>query len=246
MAHLEDFGALDDYASFRLTGDIRPWTFATHIGHDSSMGKVVGAWRLFRLLAFAISAVICIALPSTDFRSAHGTEYIILYSVRCALPFFLVAFTASSLAILWPSRSTRWLLSNRRYFGLAFAFGMGWHLTFVAYTTIRFGNQLNRSAITLDMIGLAFLLALTLTSFRTIAQRLGPATWRLIHKTGVYVIWLLATYIYLAGARGDKDVFHIAALTVLVAAWLVRVAAWTRMQLLRRSRTKPLRRCSAH
>jgi sulfoxide reductase heme-binding subunit YedZ len=196
------------------------------------MGKLLESWRLFWLLAFAISAANCIALPSTNFQSAHGTEYIVLYSVRCALPFFIVAFTASSLAILWPTQMTRWLLSNRRYFGLAFAFGMGWHLTFVAYTTFRFGNHLNRTATTLDLIGLAFLLALTLTSFRPFARRLGPAGWRRLHKAGVYTIWLLATYIYLAGAR-DEDIFDIAALSILIAAWLLRAAAWTRIQLRR-------------
>jgi sulfoxide reductase heme-binding subunit YedZ len=210
------------------------------------MANLLEAWRLFWMLAFAISAAICIALPSTDFQSAHGTEFIILYAVRCALPFFIVAFTASSLAILWPSQSTRWLLSNRRYFGLAFAFGMSWHLTFVLYTTLRFGNHVNRTATTLDLIGLVFLLALTLTSFRAFAHRLSPATWRRLHKTGVYAIWLLATYIYLAGARGDADLFHIAALSVLVAAWLLRAAAWTRIQLLRRNRTRQLRRGSVY
>src|SRR6202034_4701876 len=165
------------------------------------MEKLLDSLPLFWLLAFAISAANCLALPFTNFRSARGTVFIILYSVRCALPFFLVAFTASSLATLWPSRITRWLLSNRRYFGLAFAFGMGWHLTFVAYTTFRFGNHLNRTATTLDLIGLACLLALTLTSFRSIAQRLNPASWRRLHKIGVYVIWLLATYIYLLNVR---------------------------------------------
>ena len=194
------------------------------------------SWRLFVFLAFAISAANCVALPFTDFHSAHGTEFIVLYSVRCALPFFLVAFTASSLAILWPRQSTRWIVSNRRYFGLAFAFGMGWHLSFVAYTILRFGNHLNRTATTLDLIGLAFLLALTLTSFRSIAQRLSPASWRRLHKIGVYVIWLLATYIYLLNVRGGADLFDIVALSVLVAACLLRLAAWTRILLHQRSR----------
>jgi len=180
-------------------------------------------------MAYAISAAILSALPFTDFRSAHGTEFIILYSVRCALPFFIVAFISSSFAILWPSQPTRWLLSNRRYFGLAFAFGMGWHLVFVAYTTLRFGNHVNFAATTLDLIGASFLAALTLTSFRPIARRIDSSIWRGLHKIGVYVIWLLATYIYLAGARGGVDLFHIVALSVLVGAWLIRVVAWTRL-----------------
>jgi sulfoxide reductase heme-binding subunit YedZ len=220
------------------------WTIATHIGHDWSMRQPLESWRLFWLLAFAISAVICSALPFTDFQSAHGTEFIILYSVRCALPFFVVAFTASSLAILWPSKSTRWLLSNRRYFGLAFAFGMGLHLAFVAYTLFRFGNHINRAATTLDLIGLAFLFALTLTSFRLPAARLSPKSWRRLHKTGVYAIWSLATYIFLTGARGGVDLFHIVALSVLGAAWLLRLAA--RILVFRHSRSKQLSRCSAH
>jgi DMSO/TMAO reductase YedYZ heme-binding membrane subunit len=120
---------------------------------------------------------------------------------------------------------------------------MGWHLTFVAFTMIRFGNHLNRTATTLDLIGLAFLLALTLTSFRLFARQLSPAGWRRLHKTGVYAIWLLATYIYLVGVRDGVDFFHIAALLALVAAWTLRLAA--RILLLRRSRSSQLRRCSA-
>jgi DMSO/TMAO reductase YedYZ heme-binding membrane subunit len=193
-----------------------------------------GSWRLFGLVAFGISAANCVVLPFTDFQSAHGTESIILYSVRCALPFFIVAFTSSSLAILWPNQRTRWLLANRRYFGLAFAFGMGWHLSFVVYTTLRFGNQINRTSTTLDLIGLAFLIALTLTSFRWFARRLNPASWRRLHKTGVYAIGLLTTYIYLADIRGGADLAHVVALSIIVAAWILRLAAWTRIQLRRR------------
>jgi DMSO/TMAO reductase YedYZ heme-binding membrane subunit len=190
------------------------------------MGKPLKSWRLFGVLALATSLAISLGLPYTDFHSARGMEYIILRSVRCSLPFFVLAFVASSLAVLWPSRATRWLLSNRRYFGLAFAFGMGWHLTFVGYAWYSFGPLLGFRDTALDVIGLAFLLALTLTSFRWFARRLHAADWRRLHKAGVYVIWLLATEIYLGGARSSHDVFHYAALSVLVGAWALRVAAW--------------------
>jgi sulfoxide reductase heme-binding subunit YedZ len=192
------------------------------------MGRAVQSWRLFWLLALAISVAIIPGLPAMDLHSAHGMERIIVRSVRCALPLFLVAFTASSLVTLWPSPTTRWLLSNRRYIGLAFAFGMAWHLTFVAYTFLTFGSQLNARALAADVIGLLFLLAMTVTSFRRVARHLSAANWRRLHNTGAYAIWLLAVYIYQGGARSDRDLFHVAALGVLLAAWALRVAAWAR------------------
>jgi sulfoxide reductase heme-binding subunit YedZ len=191
----------------------------------------VESWRLFWLIALATSFAICLGVPSTDFHSARGMEFIVLRSVRCALPCFLVAFAASSLASLWPSRFTRWLLANRRYIGLAFAFGMGWHLTFVAYSIWRFGNRLNATITTLDLIGFGFLLLMTLTSFRWFARRLTLADWRRLHKAGAYAIWLLATYIYLSNVRGGGDALHYALLAALLAAWALRVAAWMKTKL---------------
>jgi sulfoxide reductase heme-binding subunit YedZ len=193
--------------------------------------RVLRSWRLFWVLSAVISVPICLDLPYTDFHTARGTKSIILLSVRCALPFFIVAFTASSLAALWPSKGTRWLLANRRFFGLAFALGMAWHLAFVAYSTYSFGNELGFRATMIDVIGLIFLLALTLTSFRWCGRRLTADNWHRLHKVGVYVIWLLAVEIYFGGARSERDVLHYAALSVLLAAWLLRMSAWTRERL---------------
>jgi DMSO/TMAO reductase YedYZ heme-binding membrane subunit len=199
------------------------------------MKSTLNSWSLFWVLALAASAANLLGLPDADFHSARGMSPIILRSVRCALPLFLVAFTASSLATLWPSAGTRWLLANRRYIGLAFAFAMAWHFSFVAYTIGSFGNPLNAKATALDVIGFVFLLLLTLTSFRSGARRLSRANWRRLHKTGVYVIWLVPTAIYFHGVRNGGDLFHRVAFAVLLAAWMLRVAAWARK---RSSRTQ--------
>jgi methionine sulfoxide reductase heme-binding subunit len=195
------------------------------------MRKTLDSWRLFWALALTTSIAISLGLPGTDFHSARGLEPIILRAVRCALPWFVVAFSASSLATLWPSRFTRWLRSNRRYFGLAFAFGMGWHLSFVGYSILLFGNRLNAKATSLDLIGLVFLLLLTVTSFQYVARRLSASDWRRLHKAGVYVIWFLATEIYLGIVRGGADLIHRLFLGLLVLAWLLRVAAWLKRRL---------------
>jgi methionine sulfoxide reductase heme-binding subunit len=193
---------------------------------EPSMAKGVESWRLFWLLALTISVAICLGLPLADFQSARGTTVMILRSLRIALPLFLLAFAASSLATLWPNPLTRWLLRNRRYVGLAFAFGMAWHLSFVGYSIFSFGlsaSGLTPRGLALDLIGLIFLLLMTVTSFRWSARRLTPANWRRLHKTGVYVIWFVAMYIY---AHNLRDILPVVAFSLLIAAWLLRVAAW--------------------
>lgn len=177
-------------------------------------------------LGLLVSAAIGAGLPFANLRTAGGTEFMVLHAVRCALPFFLAAFTASSLAALWPSSLTRWLLRNRRAFGLSFAIGMVWHLSFVAYFFVGFHKHLNRLALGLDLLGLAFLIALTTTSFRSVARHLSPLAWRGLHRTSVYAIWSLATYIYLLDMKFNRDLLHIAALGILLCAVLLRAAAW--------------------
>jgi DMSO/TMAO reductase YedYZ heme-binding membrane subunit len=186
------------------------------------------SWRLFWVLAFVVTAANSFGLPFADFRTESGTEWIILHSVICALPFLVLAFTASSLAALWKVQGSRWLLANRRYFGLAFAFGMGWHFAYVGYFMLSFGNHLRPVDLALDITGLVFLLAMTLTSFQRFRRRLTPANWRRLHKTGIYTLWFLPTYFYLDDLRKGHDVFNLAAFTVLLAAFALRVLAWAR------------------
>ena len=213
--------------------------WAQYAEREGSVAKVIESWGLFWLFAFTVSVATCSGLPLADFHSAPGTTPIILRSVRCAFPLFFLAFTASSLATLWPSRTTRWLLSNRRYIGLAFAFGMAWHFGFVGYSIWSFGlsaSGLNASATAMDIVGLIFLLLMTLTSFRWAARYLTATQWRRLHKTGVYVIWFVATYIYLGNVRHGGDLLHDLAFSLLIAGWQLRVAAWIK----RRTRYPPV------
>jgi sulfoxide reductase heme-binding subunit YedZ len=192
---------------------------------EPGMARSLESWRLFWLLALIISVANSLWLPFADFHSASGTALMIQRSVRYALPLFLFAFTASSLATLWPGRLSRWLLRNRRYVGLGFAFGMLWHLSFIGYSILQFGTLAGGptpKGLALDLVGLAFLILMTLTSFRRLARHMTSANWRRLHKTGIYVIWFVATYIYL---RHAEDAFRNVAFALLIAAWMLRVIA---------------------
>ena len=60
----------------------------------------------------------------------------IQFTVRCSVPWLYLAFAASSLVVVFPGESSRWLMRNRRYIGLCFATGMGWQLTFIVWMLV--------------------------------------------------------------------------------------------------------------
>jgi len=190
------------------------------------MAAVLKSWRLFGVLVLAISTADLLALPHADFHTLRGTEFMVWCTVVCALPCLLIAFTASSVAILWPSRTTRWILANRRYIGLAFAFGMSWHFAFVAYFLLTFGYHMRSIDLTLDIIGLCFLIAMTLTSFPRFARRLSVANWRRLHRTGIYTLWFLPTFFFLDDYLRDHEPLYLGMLGVLFAALALRFLAW--------------------
>jgi sulfoxide reductase heme-binding subunit YedZ len=186
----------------------------------------LSAWHLFWVLVAAYAVGWGIGLAFADPRLSSGTEFLVKHAVRCALPYFVVAFTASSLVLLWPNQLTKWLRANRRFFGLAFAAGMAWHLTVVAFAFYRFNSRLSVRDFSQDAVGVLFLIVLTLTSFRVAARHLSSLNWRRLHKAGVYVIWGLATHIYLGTLRNHGSLVDVLFFSALLAAWLVRVIAW--------------------
>jgi hypothetical protein len=53
-----------------------------------------------------------------DLTTAEGVSSMIQLSVRCAVPWLFLAFSASSLQVVLPGSFSRWLLRNRRIPGL--------------------------------------------------------------------------------------------------------------------------------
>ena len=186
------------------------------------------SWPLFWTLAAVTSFTNGLELSRTDMRSQHGAEAIILNSIVRALPFLVLAFTASSLLKVWPNRATRWLMSNRRYIGISFAFAMAWHFLFVAYYMSHFGNPVPPHDLAFDIVGAGVLLAMTLTSFRPFKRRLSTVNWRRLHTTGIFTLWFLPTWFYLEDFLRVRDGFSLAMLSLLLAALGLRGLAWAR------------------
>jgi DMSO/TMAO reductase YedYZ heme-binding membrane subunit len=103
---------------------------------------------------------------------------------------------------------------------------MSWHFLFVAYFLATFGYHMRAIDLTLDIIGLCFLIAMTLTSFPRFARRLSVANWRRLHRTGIYTLWFLPTFFFLDDYLKGRDPLYLQILSVLFAALALRFFAW--------------------
>jgi len=142
-----------------------------------------------------------IAMMGVDLASAEGISSMIQLSVRCAIPWLYLAFAASSIQVLFPGPFGRWILRNRKYLGLCFAAAMAWQLLFILWlVTVHTDYYVEEVYVMRDaiegVVGYAFLVAMTLTSFRFARKHLKPRQWRLLHLSGIYFLWAYAFSVY--------------------------------------------------
>jgi len=140
-------------------------------------------------------------LVTTDFSSPQDLSAMIQYSVRWAVPFIFLVIATSALFRLFPGRSTRWLLRNRRYIGLCFAVAMAWQGAFIFIVSFSHSAHYYSEIYLLrdeleGSSGYLFLAAMTLTSFGLFRRRLSAEQWRFLHLSGVIFLWAYPFSVY--------------------------------------------------
>jgi hypothetical protein len=187
----------------------------------------IGGWRLVGAVAATIGALALLFAARDGFDPA-GLGMALRFTARTSLVLFLLAFCASSLRKLWPSPQTQWLLRNRRYVGLSFAASHGVHLAailaFAATAPHEFREATSPVTFIFGGIGYAFIAALAATSFDRTAAALGPRAWKVLHRTGVFYLWVQFTLSFVK--HHDGTAVYWGFLGLLAAAMALRVAAW--------------------
>jgi hypothetical protein len=197
--------------------------------------NALNGWSLFSLIALATSLTVVTAMTTADLSSASGISSLIQLSVRCAVPWLYVAFAASSIHRLFANEFSRWLLRNRRIFGLCFAAGMAWQLTFILWMVLlHWGYYVDEVYLVADVAvqipGYLWLLAMTLTSFRPVRSKLRPKHWRILHKGGIYFLWgvVWSTYWYELYYYEDIQIIDYVFYWAGFLAWCTRIVAWSK------------------
>ncbi|MEO9132671.1 MAG: hypothetical protein ABI240_15890 [Sphingomonas sp.] len=159
-------------------------------------------------------------------------------TARVSFLWFLIAWSASALARLWPGGWRTALLRHRRSVGLGFAASHTVHLGALLIAILVFDHGTKLATVVGGGIGYLFVLAMAVTSNDASVRKLGPRRWRLLHATGGYVIAGIFAFSYLGRVRADP-VLAVPMLALIGLAATLRVLAGVRKRAGMRVPTAP-------
>ena len=178
------------------------------------------------LLATVAALVVGAAGVATNGGWTHeGALMATRLTARFSFPVFLLAWSASALAALFPGGWRTALLRRRRAVGLAFAAAHFVHLGFILIVVLVFHHA--PPAITVYGGGFVYLLiaAMALTSNDAAVNIMGRKAWKALHVTGSVAILLVFANSY-AGRLMTKPMLAIPALALIALAVTLKLAAW--------------------
>lgn len=182
------------------------------------------------LANLAIAAAL-LALAGSD---VDATELALRTTARVSFVWFMLAFVASPLETLRPSRVSAWLMNRRRALGVIFGLSMSIHVAFILRLYV-LHNPLRPPMVTeadfyIGIPGLAFVAMMTITSFDLLKRRMTVRGWELFHRTGIWVVWAIF-FLCLVDSVGRKSTnypflaYH-AFIAILLLAAIFRFVAW--------------------
>lgn len=188
------------------------------------------------LLTAAVAAVI-VAFGYAEFGgwNEEGAGAAARYTARFSFPLFIIAWSASALATLWPGGWRAVMLRRRRAIGLSFAAAHFVHLGALLVVVLVFGAERSATTIYGGGAGYVFIALMALTSNDWSVRTLGLRNWKALHTFGALVIAVIFTVSY-AGRLDAKPWLAIPALSLLGGVVLLKAAAWLKKRAPRAAR----------
>lgn len=174
------------------------------------------------LAALAVGAV---GFASGGGWNHEGALMATRLTARFSFPIFLLAWSASALAALFPGGWRATLLRRRRAVGLSFAAAHAVHLGFILIVGLVFAHKLNPVSVYGGGFVYGLIAAMALTSTNAAIKAMGPARWKLLHTIGGVAILLVFTNSYV-GRLKTMPMLAIPTLALIALAVTVKLAAW--------------------
>lgn len=196
----------------------------------------ISGWRVTGIVAICLLCM-CVWVILANGFNEPSVGLLIRDTARVSVTLFTLAFTASSLHLLAGRPWTGWLLHNRRYIGVSFAVAHGAHLLAIVTLFSAFPRVTDQypggGTLVGGGIAYGFIALMALTSLDRTAALIGPKTWRVLHTTGSYYIWLLFALSYVP--RAVDEPWYIPFGLLIVAAPLIRFFGWREARLKRQA-----------
>lgn len=177
-------------------------------------------WQIVQCSTLIIVTVFALILLAKGMNE-DTFRLLIRLTARSSCILFLLAFIASAWQKLKPSQVSRWLLQNRRYFGLSMAISHGFHALAIAGVAVLTSENMVRDNFSANL-GYVFILLMTITSFKRPAAILGRRNWKILHKLGIYYLWLSFTVAF-AKRLGESWLLYTPWVAMLIFALILRL-----------------------
>jgi sulfoxide reductase heme-binding subunit YedZ len=154
------------------------------------------------LIAAATAVALAIvAYGYSEFRgwNAEAAAAAARYTARFSFLLFILAWSASALAKLWPGGWRTVLVRRRRAVGLSFAAAHFVHLGALLIAVLAFVTPRSMTTIYGGGLGYVFIALMALTSNDWSVRTLGPKHWKLLHTVGGIAIATIFFVSYVAG-----------------------------------------------
>ena len=183
----------------------------------NEVALIVGATFVNASLAGAL-----LALAGSDIAA---TELALRTTARVSCVWFMLAFVASPLQQLRPSRVSAWLLSRRRAFGVIFGLSMSIHVGFIlrlyALHAPARPPMVNDADFFIGIPGLLMVAVLTITSLEALKRRLGAIAWQRLHTAGIWFVWAIFLLCLVDSVRRKTTAHPVLAYYTFVAMLLL-------------------------
>ncbi len=189
-------------------------------------------WAIFvSIMAYIAFEVALIFWLGFSYR---GVDIALRVTAKVSLVLFVAIFIASPLHIIRPSTFSLQMMNYRKSIAIVFGFTfLQSHFTIIFLHFLidspRIWNQISLSDIFGGGLGILLLILLLVTSFKRLSAKLKPQSWKLLHKIGLYYLWITFTYdqiekYFILTPRGQPE-YYVPFITLMFFALGIRIAS---------------------
>ena len=181
---------------------------SNYVNQDGSLA-MSGPARIIAL-ALALNIVLFLIIFLTA-QWDYPEQLWARFTARLAFLYFMLTFVTSALNFFINGSVTSYLKTHRRYFGISFALTHSIHLVALSWFIYVSGEIPETSTLVGGGITYVFIWLLWLTSNEYSVRKLGARAWKALHKTGIYLIWLIFSFVYFGRVAFQEELasYHI-------------------------------------